>query len=300
MKYSTVTSLESGLLSSFSWSIILSRPHAQRTGNFTNLLYSDFGILAFMPDLSHLYPIQIVDIYSDNRWNATEEKAKGTRGVIFKGGQGGYFSLPRQYVADAIREGLPYGIYWIPDSRYDSGYHMRAIMAGFPDKNFGQLPWFWDCEKPRVTMTDADYWKTPFAGSGLIEAVIDKFTAWSGKPSGIYTAMGFAQLLGWDTLSFKTKSLYGKLAKMPLWAAQYNNFILEPTLFGPWKSWMLGLMNRGRSWSLWQYRPDPDYNYFNGDEAAFQAFMGGYTPPTSNSISVQASFDGKTINYKEQ
>ena len=219
-------------------------------------------------DLSATYPIQFVDIYSGNRWNAAEEKAKGTRGVIIKAGQGGWSSVPRQYVSDCHQVGLPFGFYWLIDSRYDSGYHMGAIKSTFPDKNFGALGMWWDCEKPRISMTDKEYWTTPYAGNGLIEAVTDKFLGWCGKTGGMYSNLGFAGLVGWNSILFKFKPLYKKLSYMPLWAAQYNNFIPSPTLFGPWKNWL-----------IWQYRPEPDYNYFNGDEEKFQAFMAGNPIP---------------------
>lgn len=226
-----------------------------------------------MPDLSNLYPIQIVDIYSDNRWSASEEKAKGTRGVIIKAGQGGYFSLPTKFIEEAEAVGLPWGIYWLIDSRFDASYHMRAIKTGFHDMNFGQLPWFWDCEKPRISMTEADYWKTPYAGNGLIESVLDKFLFWSGRMGEIYTSLGFSNLLGWNSPSFKFKPLYAKLSKRLLWSAQYNNFINQPTPFGPW--------SKGK-WTLWQYRENPDYNYFHGNEEDWQALLNGtYSPPTT-------------------
>lgn len=221
-----------------------------------------------------LYPIRMLDVYEGNVWNAAQEAAKGTRGVICKAGQGGYYSLPKTFISDCENNGLAWGVYWLIDSRYDSGYHMRSIKEHFPDMNFGPLGWWWDCEKPRISMSDKDYWRTPYWGNGLIESVTDKFAGWSGKPSGIYTSPGFAKLVSWNSALFKLKPLARKLAEKPLWVAQYNDFIKEPQLFGLWTDWV---------W--WQYREGPDYNYYKNDEASFQKLLNGYVfvpPPPSD------------------
>jgi hypothetical protein len=226
--------------------------------------------MTVLEEREKLFPIRMVDIYAGNEWNAAEEKAKGTQGVVCKAGQGGYYSLPKTFIADCEKNGIAWGLYWLIDSRYDSGYHIRAIKRSFPDMNFGPLGWWWDCEKPNISMSDAQYRKTPYNGNGLLESVIDKFTGWSGKSSGIYTGPGFAALLGWNSTLFKLKSFAKKLAAMPLWTAQYNNFVMQPDLYGLWTDWL---------W--WQYREGPDYNYFNGDDAKFQQMLDGYvvTPP---------------------
>ena len=212
----------------------------------------------------------MLDVYAGNVWNPAEEKAKGVRGVICKAGQGGFYSLPKKFISDCEKIGLAWGLYWLIDSRYDSGYHMRAIKQAFPDMNFGPLGWWWDCEKPKITMPDGLYWKTKYSGNGLIESVIDKFSGWSGKLGGMYTSPGFAKLLSWNSILFKAKNIAKKLAEMPLWVAQYNDSIMQPDLFGLWTDWL---------W--WQYREGPDLNYFNGDEAKFQEILDGYvvTPP---------------------
>lgn len=218
-----------------------------------------------------LYPIQFVDVYAGNRFSAALEKSLGMRGVLIKAGQGGWPSLPKDFIRQCEQEDLPWGIYWVIDSRYNPEYHMQAIKRTFPDKNFGRLGWWWDCEKPRIGMSDKEYWKTPYAGSGLVESVLDKFLGWSEKTGGIYTSMGFAKLIGWTSPLFRLRSLYAKLQQMPLWAAQYNPLLSSPMLFGPWKNW----------WG-WQYRENPDHNYFNGDEAMWQNFLDGNSTPMPN------------------
>lgn len=223
--------------------------------------------MTVLEERERLYPIKMLDVYSGNVWNPAEEKAKGTRGVICKAGQGGFYSLPSSFISDCESNDLAWGLYWLIDSRFDSGYHMRAIKQSLADLNFGPLGLWWDCEKPKISMTERQYRRTPYAGNGLIESVIDKFVGWSGKPSGIYTSPGFAKLLGWNSVFFKGREFARKLAAMPLWVAQYNDFILKPNLFGLWTDWL---------W--WQYREGPDYNYFNGDEAKFQALLDGYVP----------------------
>src|SRR5574342_36058 len=163
-----------------------------------------------LEERDHLYPIRMLDVYAGNVWDPAEEKAQGTRGVICKAGQGGFYSLPKTFISGCEDNDLAWGLYWLIDSRFDSGYHLRAIKQSFPAMNFGPLGWWWDCEKPKLSMTDRQYWKTPFAGHGLIESVTDKFLGWSGKPSGIYTSPGFAKLLGWNSVIFKSRELARK------------------------------------------------------------------------------------------
>lgn len=214
--------------------------------------------------MANLYPIKIVDVYYGNAFSAQAEKDKGTRGVMIKAGQGGWSTMEqsRAMIDQCEKIGLPYGFYWVIDARYDSGYHMGAIKKAFPDMWFGKLGLWWDCEKPIWTMEDKDYWKCPYAGTGLIEAVTDKFFQWCGKTGGLYTAPGFAKLLNWSSWLFKVKPVSAKLARMPLWVAQYNSSITKPDLFGRWTNWV-----------FWQYTPEPDYNYFNGTDADFKAMF---------------------------
>jgi hypothetical protein len=237
-----------------------------------------------------LYPIRMLDVYAGNVWNPAEEKAKGMRGVICKAGQGGFYSLPKTFISDCESNGLAWGLYWLIDSRYDSSYHMRAIKQNFPDMNFGPLGWWWDCEKPKISMPDRLYWKTKYSGNGLIESVIDKFTGWSGKPSGIYTSPGFAKTLSWNSILFKGKEFARKLAEMPLWVAQYNDFVMQPDLFGLWTDWL---------W--WQFREGPDHNYFNGDEAKFQEILAGHVvipPPPSDDKFTGTVVSGSGVNVR--
>jgi len=232
--------------------------------------------------MTSLYPIILLDIYKDNVFDAAAEKAKGIRGVIIKAGQGGYASLPLSFVAQCQAIGLPYGFYWVIDSRYDSGYHINAIKQTFPTMDFGKLGFWWDCEKPNWTMTDTEYWKTPYAGSGLIEAVTDKFFQWCFETGGMYTSPGFAKLLNWNSSVFKLSEFGRKLALMPLWVAQYNSTITHPDLFGNWSDWL-----------LWQYREGPDLSYFNGDENKFIQMFG------LQDIPIPPSTQEKTMIYEK-
>lgn len=226
--------------------------------------------MTVLEEREKLFPIRMLDVYSGNVWKPVEEKARGIRGVICKAGQGGFYSLPKTFIADCEKNGLAWGLYWLIDSRFDSGYHMRAIKKNFPEMNFGPLGWWWDCEKPQISMKDGQYWKTKFSGNGLIESVINKFAGWTGTPGGIYTSPGFAKLLGWNSILFKGTGLAKKLADMPLWIAQYNDNVMQPDLFGLWTDWL---------W--WQFKEGPDDNYFNGDEEKFKKILDGHVvvPP---------------------
>ena len=108
--------------------------------------------MTVLEDRDKLYPIRMLDVYAGNVWNPVQEKARGIRGVICKAGQGGFYSLPPTFISDCENNGLDWGLYWLIDSRFDSGYHMRAIKQNCADLNFGPLGWWWDCEKPQVTM----------------------------------------------------------------------------------------------------------------------------------------------------
>ncbi len=70
------------------------------------------------------------------------------------------------------------------------------------------------------------------------------------------------------------------LAEYPLWIASYG---AQPAIPAPWQSW-----------TFWQYDGnngermpnggDADFNRFNGDEAAFEAFCRRDPPPTEDQL----------------
>ena len=233
-----------------------------------------------------LYPIQFVDVYAGNRFNAKLEKSQGMRGVIIKAGQGGYISLPQDFIKQCDDEDLPWGIYWLIDARYSADAHMNAIKRCFPTKVFGRLGVSFDCEKPRISMKDWEYNRLPYRGTGLIEAVTDRFLGWSGKIGKIYTSLGFANLLGWNSLIFKLRPVAKKLKKMPLWAAQYNRKIEQPQLFGLWDTWF-----------GWQYQENPDYNYFNGTEEDWQRFLDSNELPAQDEDGEVFVYHGEVTSY---
>lgn len=246
--------------------------------------------MTVLEEREKLFPIRMLDVYAGNVWNPAEEKARGIRGVICKAGQGGFYSLPKTFIADCENNGLAWGLYWLIDSRFDSGYHIRAIKRNVPEMNFGPLGWWWDCEKPKISMTDGQYWKTKFSGNGLIESVIGKFAGWTGTSGGIYTSPGFAKLLGWNSIFFKGTELAKKLADMPLWIAQYNDEVMQPDLFGLWTDWL---------W--WQFKEGPDDNYFNGDEEKFQKILDGHVvvpPPPVNEKFTGTVVSGSGVNVR--
>jgi hypothetical protein len=241
--------------------------------------------------LNNIYPVEIADVYFGNKLNAREEKSKGTKGVIIKAGQGGYTSLPFDFIYQCNKVNLPYGIYWVIDSRYSAEYHINEIKKSLSSKDFGKLGMWWDLEKPVWTMSDVDYYKTPYAGNSLIESITDAFYSWCGKTGGAYTSPGFAKLLGWNTDKFKSSPFANKLSRMPLWIAQYNSSITKPDLFGNWKNW-----------TLWQYMAEPDYNYYNGTLEDFNKRFGineeSEVPEISEDLLLSSKkyYDGAILN----
>ena len=219
--------------------------------------------------------IKIIDLYSGNSPVDFVEIAKEYQGVIFKAGQGGWADVPRyksDWWLEAGEAGLLRGWYWLVDSRYSLQHHKDEFRNWFKDYSAlnNELGFWVDVEKPMVSMTDAQYWKTPYAGAQHVKNFCGFLQGLGVKP-GIYTSPGAFQLILSKEASY--------FSQFPLWTAQYPYIYIpgvsKPTLYGMWKKWV-----------FWQYREGPDVNIFNGTKQEFEALFGteGETMGTTGKV----------------
>jgi GH25 family lysozyme M1 (1,4-beta-N-acetylmuramidase) len=198
--------------------------------------------------------IQIMDVHPGGKFDIEYELNTGMDGVILKAGQGHLEYKWKDRAALCEAKGLPWGVYWLVDARYNPEGHKRAIKAAFPAGDFGPLGLWLDVEKPVWTMPDIVYRRLPFAYYKTVESVAQGVIAYSGKKPGIYTSPGMFNLcfgiVPLDKLAW--------FATLPLWSAQYK--VKKPSLYGAWTRIL-----------LWQYQENPDYSVFDGTEKEFRS-----------------------------
>jgi GH25 family lysozyme M1 (1,4-beta-N-acetylmuramidase) len=202
--------------------------------------------------------MKILDVYSQNRFDFLTEKQNGVIGIIFKGGQGEWPDVPRvhpEWFAQCEAAGLAWGVYWLVDGRYSPERHKAAIYRMFPN-GFGKLGLWLDCEKPVLSMTEADYRKLPYAFHPPIESIARGVERECGKLPGIYTSPGAWRLI----FGGAPADIQKWFATMPLWTAQYKTS--RPDLYGAWERW-----------TFWQYQESPDYSIYNGTDDELLRFI---------------------------
>lgn len=190
-------------------------------------------------------------------------------------------------MADYAAVGITHGLYWVVDARYDPVGQKAAIRTAFPNGDFGKLGLWLDIEKPRISMTDAEYRSLPFAYYRPVESVWRGVQSYTGVYPGWYTNLGSWSLI----LSGMPISLQDEVAeKALLWTAQYNSSISSPELYGGW-------LRNGR-WCFWQYREGPDYNWFNGDRSLFESTFNidSTTPPTNGGNGMAVIGKGRVLS----
>lgn len=216
--------------------------------------------------------VKLIDLYSGNNFNPAKIIADGYTGVIFKAGQGGWADCPRYHPTwwqQAKDAGLLVGWYWLCDSRYHSSYHIKEMENWKIFDDVGQLGLWVDMEKPMIAMTEAAYWKTPYAGhKNVVDFVY--LIGEHGINPGIYTGPGAYELI----MRGAPKTAHDYLSTCDLWTAQYPyvyvSGVSKPKVYGSWTTW-----------NFWQYREGPDINIFNGGDEEFYMKYGGYiSPPT--------------------
>lgn len=214
--------------------------------------------------------IKFIDLYSGNDFNPGQLKMDGYIGVIFKAGQGAWADAPRYHPdwwAKAKEFGLLRGWYWLCDSRYHSSKHIDEMNNFHIFDDIGELGFWIDIEKPQISMTETEYWKTPYAGHNNVVDFAYLLKT-KGINPGCYTGPGAYSLVFRDA----PKSAHDYMAQFPLWTAQYPFNYVEgvsrPDLYGAWLDW-----------TFWQRREGPDVNIFNGTDEEFYARFGSVIQP---------------------
>jgi len=204
--------------------------------------------------------IKLLDLYSGNKFDPAQIIADGYTGVIFKGGQGAWADVPRYqptWWELAAQHGLYRGWYWLCDSRHEAPDHITEMKHWKIFQDVGELGIWIDMEKPVLSMTERDYWKTPYAG---YRNVVDfsYLIRTEGFVPGIYTGPGAYELI----MRGAPSTAHEYLGTHELWTAQYpykyDPNTSKPTMYGEWTTW---------TW--WQYREGPDINLFNGTNDEF-------------------------------
>lgn len=161
--------------------------------------------------------------------------------------------------------GIPRGSYWFFDSRYDpiAQANLAAVTLG---SDLGELPVFADYEES---------YGGPWAGwQNFKKFLVRLQDLLQLKEIGIYTGYYY-----WRDHSPAPGADLEWFKRFPLWMARYSSTIFP--LPAPWTDWL-----------FWQYTSsgdgahygceskEVDLNYFNGDQAAFNArFLGGIVLP---------------------
>ena len=230
--------------------------------------------------------IKILDCYSGNSHDFAEALNGTFSGIIFKAGQGDWLDVPSikpDWWKIAGDKGLLRGWYWVCDSRYRSSKHVEAIKRWRDAKKLdlnAELGLWSDVEYPYMSMTTAEYWKTPYAGH---KNVVDfhYLLETNGINAGLYSADGVYN----EIMKGASVADHDYLAKFRMWPANYPYIYIpgvsRPRMFGRWATW-----------TFWQYHGNPDYSEFNGTEEQFyELFGGGVVPPIDPP-------PGETMNYK--
>lgn len=183
----------------------------------------------------------------------------GARFVIIRGGQNNWTDPDFAFNwAGAKEAGLPRGSYWYYDSRVEPRLQAERWINQFGG-DLGELPLFGDFE---------ENYNGPYQGWQNWRLFLERLKQLApGKMIGIYTAFYYWRdnTIGADLEYFH---------QYPLWIANYA--VEFPAVPQPWSA---------TEWMFWQYTSsgdghlygaesaEIDLNYFNGDEAHFQAIL---------------------------
>lgn len=199
----------------------------------------------------------------NGRMNYRKAREAGVRFAYSRTTVGDYYTdkhLEENY-ATARGEGMPWGPYHVVAPECSVKGQLDNLFFALSGKEV-HLPIVLDCELHRN--------QKPAAITAVIWKLATEIERELGTPI-IYTAQGF-----WNRYVLK-----GNWSRFPLWVANYT-LASEPLLPRDWKDYL-----------IWQYSADGnllgptygaesksiDLNRFNGDEAAFQAFISGASTP---------------------
>lgn len=203
--------------------------------------------------------------------------AYGVRFLIHKCQQGNDGKDPwyERNIAAAQAKGWTVGAYHfmypipkLDPVRQAEGFYAASQVGAYN----GELPPSLDLEWPDPDAGFAKWGCTPASVSLFARRCAERTAELFGRKPIIYIYPYFAQKLGAADISW--------LADYPLWIASYGT--KTPLIPKPWQSW-----------TLWQYDGnggekmpgggDADFNWFNGDDEALEAFcqVAAASPPVS-------------------
>ena len=190
--------------------------------------------MEFPPERMLKMSIKLIDLYSGNKFDPSQIIADGYTGVIFKGGQGAWADVPRYQPTWwnlAAEYGLHRGWYWLCDSRHAAPDHIREMKAWKIFQDVGEFGIWIDMEKPVLSMTERDYWKTPYAGHRNVVDLAYLIHI-EGYVPGIYTGPGAYELI----MRGAPQTAHDVSGTHDLWTAQYPYVYLpgisKPKLYG--------------------------------------------------------------------
>ena len=197
-------------------------------------------------------------------------------------------TLLSEHIRDVSAAGIPFGVYWYMRPRFSGSvqgeYLHNLIRTGVGDNQFHCLPVCIDVEESGSSSTQA---------AESIEDMLGMLSFYQ------YRTMIYARQSHYDANVAPSPII----AKCDLWAARWSSALTSP--------WSDG-KHQFRDWSdfrLWQHSADGnalattygfpghpfgdndlDLNYFNGDEAAFNTWVGiipaSSEPPTAQHVTV--------------
>lgn len=197
-------------------------------------------------------------------------KAAGAQFAIIRAGQNLWEDNEFDISWRASKGILPRGPYWFFDSRIDPKFQAKKWLSCFDDPNdLGELPFFCDFEDTYGGKFGT--WRHWYDFMEELKVLRP------GIRLGVYTGYYYWRERTIGKAIPKASLNYFK--QYPLWIAAYNP--VGPEVPAPWDDW-----------TLWQYTDNGDgtrygvesknidLNYFNGDEASFEAWAGTViTPP---------------------
>lgn len=202
----------------------------------------------------------------DGAPNPTAELIAGARFMITKVGQGEVIDSAFRPNWEIYRGKMARGSFYLIDSRVPPKPQADLYWANLK-ADPGEIPILWvDYEKPLVNMTDADYFRTPYAGWQALYVFIERLKGISGHPVGIYS--------NWDMFNIagpKDPAQRAYFEALPFWDSHPGSAPLLPAGFTHYVLWQDAFSDINGL----------DTDVFNGSESDFAAFTGGQIPAPS-------------------
>jgi lysozyme len=213
-------------------------------------------------------------------------KGSGAKFTIIKCGQKDF--ADRDYYLNmelAKQAGLPRGAYWFYDSRA-TPQSQAELWADILGSDTGELPLFADFEET---------YNGIYRGGNNFRLFLDRLKELiPNKEIVIYTGYYYWM----DNVS---TSLHGYYNQYALWIANYK--VNAPNIPAPWTTWLFWQYTDTGSGAIYGTEGAVDLNYFNGDEAAFNARfgLGNVTiPPETTEETHTPTHDGVYLHIIER